>query len=97
MTARRDGNFLEKDKIITSFKANDYVEVKASGNFSKLLVVKINQAFELSCRMISRKSVKFDPPIEAINQINRDALIVERLWPQRAFRVRTQDLTDANF
>ena len=44
-------------KTITPFKANDYVEVKASGNFSKLLVVKINQDFELSCRMVARKDL----------------------------------------
>jgi hypothetical protein len=33
------------------------VKVQTSGNFSKLLVVKINQDFELSCRMISRKDL----------------------------------------
>ena len=53
---RLGDDFLEV-KPITPFKANDYVEVKASGNFSKLLVTKINQEFELSCRMIPRKGL----------------------------------------
>lgn len=44
-------------KTITPFKTNDYVEVKASGNFNKLLVVKINEDFELSSRMIDRKKL----------------------------------------
>lgn len=53
----RLGNDFVEVKTITPFKANDYVEVKASGNFSKLLVVKINQDFELSCRMVARKDL----------------------------------------
>lgn len=44
-------------KTISPFKTNDYVEVKASGNFNRLLVVKINQNFELSSRMIDRKKL----------------------------------------
>jgi len=44
-------------KTITPFKKNDFVEAKASGNFNKLLVVKINQNFELSCKMIDRKKL----------------------------------------
>ena len=53
----RLGDDFVEVKTITPFKANDYVEVKASGNFSKLLVVKINQDFELSCRMVARKDL----------------------------------------
>jgi hypothetical protein len=44
-------------KTITPFKSNDVVELKASGNFNKLLVVKINQDFELSGRLIDRKKL----------------------------------------
>ena len=33
------------------------MEVKNSGNLSKLLVVMINKEFELSCRMIDRKDL----------------------------------------
>ena len=53
----RLGNDHIEVKTITPFKTNDYVEVKASGNFNKLLVVKINQDFELSSRMIDRRKV----------------------------------------
>ena len=53
----RLGNDHIEVKTITPFKTNDYVEVKASGNFNKLLVVKINQDFELSSRMIDRKKL----------------------------------------
>lgn len=53
----RLGNDFVEVKTITPFKRNDVVEVKASGNFNKLLVVKINQDFELSSRMIDRKKL----------------------------------------
>ena len=46
-------------KTMTPFKTNDFVEVKSSGNFNKLLVVKINQDFECSSLMIDRK--RFPP------------------------------------
>lgn len=53
----RLGNDLIEVKTITPFKSNDVVEVKASGNFNKLLVVKINQDFEISSRLIDRKKL----------------------------------------
>jgi len=53
----RLGNDFVEVKTITPFKKNDTVSVKASGNFSKLLVVKINQDFELSQRMIARRDL----------------------------------------
>ena len=53
----RLGNDHIEVKTITPFKSSDLVEVKASGNFNKLLVVKINQDFELSSRMIDRKKL----------------------------------------
>lgn len=44
-------------KTITPFKKRDQVEVKLAGNWSKLLVVKINEDFEVSGRMIDRKQL----------------------------------------
>ncbi|MES2435516.1 MAG: hypothetical protein V4586_17040 [Pseudomonadota bacterium] len=44
-------------KTITPFKTKDVVEIDTSGNFSKLLVVKINAAFQVSGRMIDRKQL----------------------------------------
>lgn len=42
-------------KTITPFKNRDEVNVKLSGNWSKLLVVKINEDFQVSGRMIDRR------------------------------------------
>ena len=53
----RLGNDFIEVKTITPFKSNDMVAVKACGNFNKLLVVKINQDFELSSRIIDRKKL----------------------------------------
>ena len=53
---RLGDDFIEK-KTITPFKPNDVVTVKASGNFNKLLVVKINEDFELSYRLIARRDL----------------------------------------
>jgi hypothetical protein len=44
-------------KTITPFKRKDEVVVDLSGNFSKLLVVKINEEFQVSGRMIDRKDI----------------------------------------
>lgn len=41
-------------KTITPFKKHDVVEVKASGNFNKLFVVKINGDFEIAGRLVDR-------------------------------------------
>ena len=53
----RLGDDFVEVKTITPFKANDVVTVKASGNFSKLFVVKINEDFELSYRLIARRNL----------------------------------------
>lgn len=53
----RLGNDHVEIKTITPFKSNDEVFVKVSGNFSKLLVVKINADFEVSSRMVDRKKL----------------------------------------
>ncbi len=44
-------------KTITPFKSRDEVIVKLSGNFNKLLVVKINEDFEVSSRMVDRSKL----------------------------------------
>ncbi|MBB4193044.1 hypothetical protein GGE45_001629 [Rhizobium aethiopicum] len=53
----RLGNDHVEIKTITPFKSKDEVFVKVSGIFSKLLVVKINAAFEVSSRMVDRKKL----------------------------------------
>ena len=53
----RLGNDHIEIKTITPFKNNDNVEVKDTGNFNKLLVVKINRDFELASRTIERKKL----------------------------------------
>ncbi|MBX4899416.1 MULTISPECIES: hypothetical protein [Rhizobium] len=54
----RLGNDHVEIKTITPFKSKDEVFVKVSGNFSKLLVVKINADFEVSSRMVDRKKLR---------------------------------------
>jgi hypothetical protein len=53
----RLGNDHVEIKTITPFKRKDEVIIDLSGNFSKLLVVKINEEFEVSGRMIDRKDI----------------------------------------
>ena len=53
---RLGDDFIEV-KTITPFKANDIVTVKATGNFNKLVVVKINEDFELSYRLVARREL----------------------------------------
>lgn len=53
----RLGNDHVEVKTITPFKRKDEVMVDLSGNFSKLLVVKINEEFQVSGRMIDRKDI----------------------------------------
>ena len=53
----RLGNDHVEIKTITPFKSRDEVVVKLTGNFSKLLVVKINEDFEISARMINRSEL----------------------------------------
>lgn len=45
-------------KTMTPFKLRNEVHVKRAGNWSKLLVVKINEDFEVSGRMIDRKKFR---------------------------------------
>ena len=52
----RLGNDFIEVKTITPFKKNDRVTVNLTGNFSKLLIVKINEEFELSSKLIDRTS-----------------------------------------
>lgn len=51
------GNDHVEIKTITPFKNRDEVYVKLSGNWSKLLVVKINQDFQVSGRMLDRQGL----------------------------------------
>lgn len=53
----RLGNDHVEIKTITPFKSKDEIAVKVSGNFSKLLVVKINADFEVSSRMVDRSKL----------------------------------------
>ena len=53
----RLGNDHVEIKTITPFKSKDEVFVKLAGNFSKLLVVKINRDFEVSSRMVVRSKL----------------------------------------
>ena len=53
----RVGNDHIEVKTITPFKNKDVVEVKASGNFNKLFVVKINADFKIAYRMVDRKKL----------------------------------------
>ena len=50
-------NFVEV-KTISPEKNTAKVQVKRSGNFNKLLVVKINEKFDFEARMIDRKTIK---------------------------------------
>ncbi len=53
----RQGNDFIEVKTITPLKKNDYVLVKAGGNFNKLLIVKINKSFEMKSRLIDRSEL----------------------------------------
>ncbi len=51
------GNDFVEVKTISPEKGALKVEVKRSGNFSKLLVVKISESFEFEARMIDRRAL----------------------------------------
>lgn len=53
----RLGNDFIEVKTITPFKQKDEVTVKLAGNFNKLLVVRINENFEVSSKLVDRKSL----------------------------------------
>lgn len=48
---------LPQVKTIAPFNSNDTVTVDMKRNFSKLLIVKINEDFEVSSRLIDRKEL----------------------------------------
>ncbi len=54
----RLGNDFIEIKTITPFKNKDEVTVKSAGHFNKLCVVKINENFEVSSRIIDRRLIK---------------------------------------
>lgn len=53
----RVGNDFIEVKTIAPFSRSDRVSVDKSGNFSKLLVVKIRDDFQVSHRLISRRDL----------------------------------------
>lgn len=53
----RIGNDLVEVKTITPFKSNDRVTLNLDRNFSKVLIVKINAAFEIAARMVDRRAL----------------------------------------
>ncbi len=54
----RLGNDFVEIKTISPFKNKDEVLVRLDGHFSKLLVVKINEDFEISQRLVDRKDLR---------------------------------------
>lgn len=53
----RLGNDLIEIKTITPFKRTDTVEINMARNFSKVLIVRINDEFDISGKLIDRKSL----------------------------------------
>jgi len=53
----RLGNHFVEIKTITPFKRTNIVEVNLERNFSKLFIVKINEAFEIRGKLIDRKAL----------------------------------------
>ncbi|MCL5776449.1 hypothetical protein M1105_05540 [Limibaculum sp. FT325] len=53
----RLGNDFVEIKTISPFKGSDEVTIRLDRNFSKLLIVKIDEDFEVSGRMIDRKAL----------------------------------------
>ncbi len=54
----RLGNDFIEVKTITPFKTHDKVLVKRTGNFNKVLIIKINEKFEICSQLICRKDLK---------------------------------------
>lgn len=44
-------------KTITPFKTSDVVELNPRGNFSQVLVVKINADFDIKARLVARAAL----------------------------------------
>ena len=53
----RLGDHLVEVKTITPFKSNDIVVLNLKRNFSKVLIVKINEDFEVRGKLIDRKDL----------------------------------------
>jgi len=53
----RLGNDFVEVKTITPFKKHNKVMVKRAGNFNKILIVKINENFEIASQLICRKNL----------------------------------------
>jgi len=53
----RLGNDFVEVKTITPFKSNNVVTLNLERNFSKVLIVKIDENFEVSSKLISRKEL----------------------------------------
>ena len=53
----RLGNDFVEVKTITPFKRNNTISLNLEGNFSKVLIVKINAQFEVSSKLIDRKEL----------------------------------------
>ncbi|MFI8665519.1 hypothetical protein ACIGGE_03680 [Qipengyuania sp. NPDC077410] len=51
------GNHLVEVKTITPFKTNNTVSLNLERNFSKVLIVKIDEDFEVSGKLIDRKAL----------------------------------------
>jgi len=64
----RLGNDFVEIKTITPFSRNNRVSIKLSGHFSKLFIVKINEHFAISGRMINRADL---PKSESKNLVLR--------------------------
>ena len=52
------GNDFVEIKTISPEKGKQRVEVKRAGNFNKLLIVKIDEAFGFDARMVDRKTMR---------------------------------------
>lgn len=52
------GNDFVEIKTISPFKRQNFVMVKKSGNFSKLLVVRIDENFNVEGRIINRRAIQ---------------------------------------
>lgn len=57
----RIGNDFVEVKTLSPGKATDIVQVKRSGNFSKVFLVKISEGFQFEAREIHRSRVKKGP------------------------------------
>jgi len=51
------GNHFVEVKTITPFKNSDRITLNRKGNFSKVLVVKIDADFEVRSKLIDRKAL----------------------------------------